>query len=99
MWATVRGVDMTWGHLEGCNLKPCVDRMERFGPFPMAIRRRGRFVSKGGTPSDVRFRKIMLAAVCVEGRLEAEEDELGVMDALVQRKNGICWPGLWQRSG
>ena len=78
-------------------MKHCVDQMERFGPFPMAMGRHGRFVSKGGTPSDVRFRKILLAAVCVEGRLEAEEDELWVMDALVQRKDGICWPGLWQR--
>ena len=84
-------------HLEGCNLKNHVDKMEQFGPFPLAMGRPGRFVSKGGTPSDVCFRKILLAAVGVEGRLEAREDELGVMDALVLRKDGICWPGLWQR--
>lgn len=56
-------------------MKDCVDEMEKFGPFPIVIGSHGRFVHKKVTQSDMSFRKIPLAAVCVEGRLEAEGDE------------------------
>lgn len=50
------------------------------------------------TQSGVRFRKISLAALCVEDRLEAEGDEYGVegVAAIVQGRDAMCWPGRWQ---